>query len=95
MKCWELGQMLATEGIKGNGKYRVGVSPFFLARGLKRARWRKSADPGFFGRESLRTVPKLSYQARLVGRHQAFQFLEPVEDDDQFRRHQILITLYH
>ena len=33
--------------------------------------------------------------ARLFHRHQAFEFLEPVEDDNYFRRHQILLTLDH
>ena len=33
--------------------------------------------------------------ARLVRRHQAFEFFKPVEDDNYFRRHQILLALDH
>ena len=31
----------------------------------------------------------------VAGWHQAFEFIEPVKDDNYFRRHQILLTLYH
>jgi len=30
-----------------------------------------------------------------VGRHQAFEFFKPVEDDKYFRRYQFLLTLDH
>ncbi len=44
------------------GNTQLGVPKFFLARGLKRARRQKSADPGFLCREfrdRLKPVPKL------------------------------------
>ena len=31
----------------------------------------------------------------LSGGHQAFEFLEPVENDNYFRRRQVLLMLYH
>ncbi len=34
-------------------------------------------------------------KARLVCRHQPFEFFKPVEDDDQFRGHHILFALDH
>ena len=31
----------------------------------------------------------------VAGWHQAFEFFKPVKDDNDFRRLQILLTLYH
>ncbi len=75
------------------GSTQSWVFPFFLARGLKPTALTALVNSKGMGNSNL-----LGYdhtKARLVGRDQAFEFLEPVEDDDQFRRHEILLTLDH